>query len=46
MTITALIVHTAGRAGLRMLTPAQLTADDAHCQALFASSLQRSDAGR
>jgi hypothetical protein len=41
MTTTALIVHPAGR---RKLTPPQLTVDDATCWALFASSLQRSDA--
>ncbi len=44
MTTTALIVHPAAAAGPRQLAPAQLTADDARCQALFASSLQRSDA--
>lgn len=41
MTTTALIVHAAGP---RKLTPAQLVAGDARCRALFASSLQRSDA--
>jgi hypothetical protein len=44
MTTTALIMHTATPAGPRKLTPAQLTVDDAPCPALFASSLQRSDA--
>jgi hypothetical protein len=43
MTTTALIIHTAAAAGPRKLTPAQLTVDDAQFQALFASSLQRSD---
>lgn len=44
MITTALVVHTAAAAGPRQLTPAQLAADDARCRALFASSLQRSDA--
>jgi len=44
MITTALIVHPAAPAGPRTLTLAQPTADDARCQALFASSLQRSDA--
>jgi hypothetical protein len=44
MTITALIVDTAAPAVPRKLTPAQLTGDDARCRALFASSLQPSDA--
>jgi hypothetical protein len=44
MAVTALIVHTAAPAGPPTLAPAQLTADDARCLVLFASSLQRSDA--
>ena len=44
MTTTAVIIHTAAPAGPRTLALAQLTADDARCRALFASSLQRSDA--
>jgi hypothetical protein len=44
MTTTAFVVHTAAPAGPRKLTPALLTVDDAQCRALFASSLQRSDA--
>lgn len=44
MTTTALIVHTAAAVGPRQLTPAQVIADDARFRALFASSLQRSDA--
>jgi hypothetical protein len=44
MTTTAVIIHTAAPAGPRKLALAQLTADDAWCQALFASSLERSDA--
>lgn len=44
MTTMALIIPAAAPAGPRKLTPAQLTVDDAQCQALFASSLQRSDA--
>lgn len=44
MTTTALVVHTAALIGPRKLAPAQLTVDDARCQALFASTLQRSDA--
>jgi hypothetical protein len=43
MTTTALIVNPAP-AGPRKLTPAQPTGDNARCRALFASSLQRSDA--
>jgi hypothetical protein len=41
---TALVVHMAALVGPRKLAPAQLTVDDAWCQALFASTLQRSDA--
>jgi hypothetical protein len=44
MTTSALVVHTAAPAGARALTCAQLTVADAQCRALFASSLQRSDA--
>jgi [ribosomal protein S5]-alanine N-acetyltransferase len=44
MTATALIVHATAPAGPRKIAPAQLTAGDARCRALFASSLQRSDA--
>jgi hypothetical protein len=44
MTAAALIVHTAAAVRPRKLTRAQPTVDDARCQALFASSLQRSDA--
>jgi energy-coupling factor transporter ATP-binding protein EcfA2 len=44
MITTALVAHTAAAAGARKLTPAQLAVDDARCRALFASSLQRSDA--
>ena len=43
MTTTALDIHTTAAAVPCQLTPAQLTADDARCRALFASSLQRSD---
>ena len=43
MTTRALIVHTAAPAGPCKLTP-HLAVDDAQCRALFASSLQRSDA--
>ena len=44
MTATALIVHMAAPAAPRKVTSAQLTVNDARCRALFASSLQRSDA--
>jgi hypothetical protein len=44
MTTTALIVHPAAPTGPRKLPPAQPAVDDAPCQALFASHLQRSDA--
>ncbi|HYB18437.1 MAG TPA: hypothetical protein VEF71_23650 [Streptosporangiaceae bacterium] len=44
MTTMALIVHPAAPARPRKLTPAQPSAGDARCPALFASSLQRSDA--
>jgi hypothetical protein len=44
MTATALVVHTAPPAGPRMLTPAHMTVGAARCEALFSSSLQRSDA--
>jgi hypothetical protein len=44
MTATALVVQTAPLAGPRKLTPAQMTVDAARCEALFSSSLQRSDA--
>jgi hypothetical protein len=44
MTTTALVVHTTAAVGPRKLTPVQLTVDDTQCRALFASSLQRSDA--
>jgi len=43
-TTTAHIVHPAVLPGPRTLTNAQPAADDARCRALFASSLQRSDA--
>ena len=44
MTATALIAPTPALAGPGKLTPAQRTVDGAWCRALFASSLQRSDA--
>ena len=44
MTTTALIIHPAAPAGPRKLAPAQPAVDGARCRALFASSLQRSDA--
>jgi hypothetical protein len=44
MATGALVVHMAAPAGPRTLTCAQLTVADAPCRALFASSLQRSDA--
>jgi hypothetical protein len=36
-------IHPAAPIAPRKLTPAPLTVDDARCEALFASSLQRSD---
>jgi len=44
MTTTALIVDTAAPALPGKRTPAQPAGDNARCRALFASSLQRSDA--
>ena len=43
-TTAALIVYPAALPGPRTLTPAQPAVDHARCQALFASSLQQSDA--
>jgi hypothetical protein len=41
---TALIIHPAAPTGPRKLAPAQPAVDGPQCRALFASSLQRSDA--